>query len=603
MGIFENGRVLTSSASGAQYLVKDYVNLSDSTVNQLFSEKWESSIIGSKVKNKAQSVWVKIPIKNISPSTNWLVINDHHINELKIWIVKDNKIIQSFPITGDHFPFSSRQYPSIDFVYKIPVNHFSDCELIIASDKRHVKNILPIQFYSDYRFFKQSENKNIFYGILLGLVFIMLVYNFSLFFSTRLPLFVCYGIYLCTILLYFSAEMGYFFQYVIPEAPHLNDVFPIGVIAFSIIPFIVFFNQMLDLKKNKPVYYKINYFFLVGFSIILVAGLWCSYSGNFVEQGFWLMVYRFVSPTFLLILMAESVYCFKKKIPFSTYTTLSVGSFILMSIVYMFHDAGYLPANILTSNAFIVGIIIEIFIMTLAISARFKSYKKESELLLKVQQNEKDQIIKSVTTFKEQEMQRFSNLLHDSVGARLSAIRLNIEALNNNDVSDFKKDGFKEITKDISDLADDVRIFSHQISPMLLEKNGLIHTIKNLTDTVTRSGMLHIQLETLGSLNSISFQYELMVYNILQELIQNIIRHAKANEAIVQVILEKELVSVFVEDNGIGFDVSNTAEGLGLMQIKKLITFVNGSINIKSAHNKGTTISIEFKIKNNEETH
>ena len=599
ISIWEDEAIVDPAKAEVKYQVLDQGSISDSTLNRLLTKEWTPLSGPFALKNMPQTVWVKIPCNQLSVDTKWLLINDRHINEIKVWIVKNGEIVKSFPITGDHFNFESRPFPTIDFVFPLPTKELDSCELLIACDKRHVKTILPIHLLSDGSYFQQAESKNIFQGILLGLVAIMLLYNFSLFFATRLSLYIWYGIYLSTVFVYFFAEMGYFFQYITPHLPSWNDVFPVGVIASSFIPFIIFINQMLELKKNQPWFFKINNGFLIGFTFILITGILFSFYGDFVIQEYWLRIYSIISPTFLLILLLESLVCLKKKIPFATYTSLSILSLILMSAVYLLLDAGLLPMNIITSNALVVGITIEICIMTIAIAARFDSYKKASELLAIKQEREKDQIIKTISDFKEQEMLRFSNMLHDSVGARLSAIRLNIEAMNKLDEDDNKSARISAITEDIGNLADEVRIFSHQLSPVLLEEKGLIETISNLIKAINRSGVLHIQFEPIGSGRKILFHYELLLYNIVQELIQNIIRHAQATEVIVQLILEEDLISVYAEDNGKGFDTTKVFEGLGLTQIKKLTGFVNGSFNMQSSKS-GTIISIEFNLKHNE---
>ena len=113
---------------------------------------------------------------------------------------------------------------------------------------------------------------------------------------------------------------------------------------------------------------------------------------------------------------------------------------------------------------------------------------------------------------------------------------------------------------------------------------------------INQSGQLYIQFESIGTLQKVSFRYELLLYNILQELIQNIIKHAGATEVIIQVILEKELIYLFVEDNGHGFDPLFIKEGLGFSQIKQLVTFVQGTLAIDSLVEKGCRITIEFPV-------
>ena len=78
-------------------------------------------------------------------------------------------------------------------------------------------------------------------------------------------------------------------------------------------------------------------------------------------------------------------------------------------------------------------------------------------------------------------------------------------------------------------------------------------------------------------------------------MIQNILKHAEADFCIIQLMLENEIVSIYVEDNGKGFDEKKITEGLGFIQIKKLIAFLDGVFLINSSPNKGCKISIEFK--------
>jgi two-component system, sensor histidine kinase LadS len=137
---------------------------------------------------------------------------------------------------------------------------------------------------------------------------------------------------------------------------------------------------------------------------------------------------------------------------------------------------------------------------------------------------------------------------------------------------------------------------------VILQKKGLMQALRDLIEQYNRTGKIHIHLESIGTLEASAFQNELMVYRILQELMQNAVKHAHATEVMIQVMLEPELISIFVEDNGRGFDKAFMKEGLGFSQIKGLVTFVNGRFEVDSQVNKGCRISIEFPIIPHEAT-
>ena len=294
----------------------------------------------------------------------------------------------------------------------------------------------------------------------------------------------------------------------------------------------------------------------------------------------------------------------KKKVPYSLYVFVS--SNILVFAIFFFNwlrsDIG-IHDSFFIRNIMSISIIVEIIILTMVLTLRFKTYKLNAESLLKKTNEQQEQIFKTISDYQQKEMQRFSSLLHDSVGAKLSAMRLNLETIQNNHNGVPVHEHLKQSINDISDLANDVRRFSHNLSPVLLQNKGLVNSMEDFIQNINRTSTLHIQFESIGSLQTVSFRYELMVYNILQELIQNIIKHSGATEAIIQLILEKEIISILVEDNGKGLVENEHNDGLGFFQIKQLIIFVKGRLEIKSPLNSGCRVSIEFPVLEYESAH
>ena len=308
----------------------------------------------------------------------------------------------------------------------------------------------------------------------------------------------------------------------------------------------------------------------------------------------WVMqIYQNISAVWMIVIAVAGI---RKKIPYSVYVIFSALTLLFSFFFFMQYVSGYLTDNMITRNLMNFGFTAEICILAFVLTLRFKNYKEQSEKLLRTSNLQQEQIFKSISDYQQKEMQRYSSMLHDSVGAQLSAIRLNLESIQYNKNKEQSNDALIRSITDVSQLAGDVRQFSHTLSPVLLQKKGLVEAIKETIEGINKNGGLYIQFESIGSLQKTSFRYELLIYNILQELIQNIIKHSQATEAIIQLILEKEMISVFVEDNGKGFEKSFIEDGLGFSQIKQLITFVSGNLNISSAINKGCTVSIEFPL-------
>jgi two-component system, NarL family, sensor kinase len=98
---------------------------------------------------------------------------------------------------------------------------------------------------------------------------------------------------------------------------------------------------------------------------------------------------------------------------------------------------------------------------------------------------------------------------------------------------------------------------------------------------------------------SISLQYkpmELVLYRIIQELIQNIVKHSEANEAFVEIEQSLEILKIIVEDNGKGFNINKITTGLGLHHLQHRVRSLQGTMTVESAPGKGTTVNMSFDI-------
>jgi signal transduction histidine kinase len=597
--VFKNKKEFNYDSSNITYNVQNGIQISDSALRVVLNQSWKPYLKHNvKLENKEQTIWIKIPIKSYDKSKiDLLEIKEPLINFVQVWIVKDGLVLKRFEKTGDHMPFYSRPIDYANFIFPFSEIKNNDFDVVIATDKRHTTKSIPLYFYTENEFSSQVQLINLLKGFLLGLVSILFLYNFYLAIIARKMVYIWYGIYLFFILIYFFMDMGLMFQFLYPNAPRFHDVLRVGAIAFSIVPFTFFINHFLQFDKNKPVFILINNILMFLFLVTFFLGINNSISGDFEKQQFWINMNGIISPFIIIILMIESIYALIKKIPFSNFTTISIGGFVCMSVIFLLHDKRVLEDNFLTNNIVNICISIEILLMTLAIAYRFNMYKKEAEKLVSEKNEIQQQLLTAVIKNKEQEMQRLSSILHDTVGARISAIRLNMEYIIGLKTLKSKDVEIQALTLEVSKVADEIRNFSHQLSPLLLKKNGVIKTIYDLVKSVNNANKIQIQFESLGSENTLFFQYELMVYNIVQELIQNMIKHAKASEGIVQIILEKDIISLFVEDNGIGFIENEIKDGLGFLQIKKIVNLAEGNIAIHSSPNNGCTISIEINPK------
>jgi two-component system, NarL family, sensor kinase len=209
---------------------------------------------------------------------------------------------------------------------------------------------------------------------------------------------------------------------------------------------------------------------------------------------------------------------------------------------------------------------------------------------------------KAVIEAEEKERVRIARELHDGIGQQLSAAKLNVSALQS--VTKTDKPEEKTMLQNAVDLIDEsikeVRAVSHSMMPNALIKSGLVSAVREFINKISSTGNLKVNLEIVGLSGRLENTIETVLFRVLQELVNNIIKHAKATEIGIQLIRHENELTVLVEDNGIGFDVekmNSEGGGIGLKNIQSRIAYLNGEVIFDSYLGKGTTVTIEVPLK------
>jgi len=160
--------------------------------------------------------------------------------------------------------------------------------------------------------------------------------------------------------------------------------------------------------------------------------------------------------------------------------------------------------------------------------------------------------------------------------------------------------GREQLADHITQLGNQVRIMSHRLSPILLEEKGLYISFEETVNRIKLSGKIELQYEWIGKKNDLNAQYSILIYRITQELLQNLIKHSQAKIAYLQIMIEDPLISIYLEDDGIGSNLNEPVSGVGLKSIEKLSELLDGRFQINSYKGEGFSISIEFNWKAHE---
>lgn len=220
---------------------------------------------------------------------------------------------------------------------------------------------------------------------------------------------------------------------------------------------------------------------------------------------------------------------------------------------------------------------------------RIKELEQERQLL------SSEAVIKG----QEEERGRLAKDLHDGLGGILSGVKFSLSHMKTNVVLDADNALMFERSLDMLDHSiAELRRVAHNMMPEVLVKFGLNEALKSYCDSIRQSGIFQIDFQFIGNEIRLPSTTEIIVYRLIQELLNNAAKHAQASRVLVQLANHEGELAITVEDNGIGFDASkqDTGKGSGWVNIRSRIEYVKGKLDVQSAAQQGTSIHISIPV-------
>ncbi len=219
----------------------------------------------------------------------------------------------------------------------------------------------------------------------------------------------------------------------------------------------------------------------------------------------------------------------------------------------------------------------------------------QQQKLEKIRTESQIRILNATLDGKETERKQIAETLHDSVSALLSSANLHLQACK----KIFKGPIPVEVDKSqdiIHEASQKIRDLSHTLVSSILLKFGLAYAIKDMAEKYSNS-QLEILYET-QNIQRYDQDFEIKLHNIIQELINNTLKHSEATTASILLVENDEKLLLSIKDNGKGFDKLQVPkkDGLGINQIDARIHMMKGKFDIKSENNKGTLVTIELPV-------
>ncbi len=253
-------------------------------------------------------------------------------------------------------------------------------------------------------------------------------------------------------------------------------------------------------------------------------------------------------------------------------------------------------------NYWIAGISVFMVLGSLLGYSYYRRFKLKQQTRLQTEILKQQELAtKAVIEAEEKERKRIAGDLHDGVGQLMSAARMNLSAIQSSlpFVSDEQKINFKKVVNLIDESCNEVRTVSHNMMPNALLKAGLASAIREFIDKID-AHILKVNLHTEGLNERIDSNIETVLYRVIQECVNNVIKHANATELDISLVKDIEGISSTIEDNGQGFNSKDLEKfkGIGLKNIQSRIDYLKGTVEWDSNPGNGTVVAIHVPVKN-----
>lgn len=449
---------------------------------------------------------------------------------------------------------------------------------------------LAARLYERQSFLKYDRYKSRFFGIFQGIFFFIIFFNLILFVATRDKVYLLYLVYAFLIGLFALNESG--------SAIALTNVVRfIGYVSgqtyllagFS--AWLLLMLYFLDLRSHKKL-------FIVTWLLVLLNLAWATLPYLFQNpipgaSAAWQSPYQSGAHALFLANLALIFFTNLLRIRKRDRLAVLYGAanlpVLAAALIYYTNYFGITHVPFGWNNPLALGLSIETFLISFGFAYRYYLMGREREGLLSAMNEAQKKLTKQILTVQEAERKRIAQDLHDELGGNLAALKMNLQSLG------LAPEKAAQTFQLIDQASENTRLISHNLMPPEFENTRLHDLLTAYFQRLSAESSTAFYFYHSGKEGCFTKDEELVVYRIIMELTANILKHAQATEATVQLLCNDAFLEIMVEDNGKGFQ-RMTTDGLGLANVQSRVAYLKGTMHIDTAA-RGTTITIQLPLK------
>ena len=549
----------------------DLLNLVGLSVEHNFGFTEEYHWVGFTAENKSDaSIWL-IEIENPHINEIFMYMRAHHSDE---WVQLDH--------TGRAAPFSSRRVAHFNFVLPIELDYGDQADILLVLDKRRSSISYHIKLHSVDGFNTAQQVHYAAYGIYFGMFFLVLLATAIAYLISFNRVYLSYLLYVLAVGLFVFNDTGLAQQYIYPWSDTIGRAARIVLVYAVLITFIRFAQHYFNIDRVFPIIHRL--FNLTISAVFFHGAIYYFFTGWFQENATLMIVilYSLIFVTIGLAIHTVALYVkIEKQISLLFITAFS---FIFAAVlVFIAQEFGLLPEFQILFTPVQIGSALEIMFLSIALAWRVRIVEK-GQMSLKDRINRlKMEKLRAYIDGSEKERNRISMDLHDSIGNRLAQLK--------------RKFSGSDAEHELNEIITDVRSISHELSPPGIELTGIRQNIKQLVRETNEVSRIEYTFQSMDLPEKLPKKLSIQLYRIVQETIQNIEKHSRADRAEIQLIGYSDELVLTIEDNGVGLSRElGTASGIGLDNIKKRVDYLGGTLDLTGMKGKGVQLLMIFPI-------
>lgn len=524
--------------------------------------------------------WVKTQLKNPYEHTVnlFLIIDNVHLNKVNFYQFKKDSLTNKQQI-GDHTKKQSIYYNKL--IFPITLHPYDQYTIYLEIINTGGSMKIPVYLVEKDIFLYEQLNTIPQHIVVISCLCLVLFIGIIAFLFLRKKIVLLYVFYVLTSLLTIATDVGLTYKFLTHEWPKIHEVirfinFPLLIILFILLSKTIF----QSIKKHVFLHRTLKVLILVLVGIILLESFisWYEYSLYIIKKLKYYIEFIAIVTT---LYYAFFLLSHKRAIMLPYILAYVPVAFVLLGITL--NEVNWVKFPFRTYNQIYIVIVLDVLVLGYVIVNLIKDkFEQVHQLQLAVVKAKKENSNAYIQGM-EKEKEQLSLELHDNIGSKLALAQKKLKS---------NQTAFDLFT-DITEILEEVRNISYQLSPNFIHHFSLNELLENILEK--SFGHTDIQVNTYFkksvSIIKLSTTLKLNVYRIVQELSANTLKYAQASLVEVQLIFHQHELTLTFDDDGIGFNTSKIARGIGLQNIYKRVSFLNGQIECIS-NEKGSSFVI-----------